>query len=303
MSDMSDNPVSPIEPVEPAPKARSPLPLVLGIAAVVALVIGVVIVARDGGTSGGDAATLLSAAPDAAAEAGRARLTFTASMEGEGMTFELDGEGVEDFRTGELSMTMSMMGVELEQRIVDGIVYQRLPEIARPGGLDTEWYGIAQPAMAGGAASPFGSMQGGAGFLNALRGMGHEVTELGDDEIDGEAVTGYEVVIDMGAAIEQLPADQRDDLEPALEGMRAMGMGDLPMTVWLNDDGLPARVIADLDLGIGTMTMQIDYADFGTDAVIEAPPAERVRIFESMQELQEVLGSSTGFGTAVEPAS
>jgi hypothetical protein len=290
---MADLPTE-LEPIpEPAPKRRSPLPFVVGIIAVLALVAGVVVVASDGEDEGEVAAIdLLGAAPDAAREAGRAHMTITASMEGDGLTLDVNAEGVEDFASGEMAMTMMLMGVDIEMRVVDGFLYQRLPAMARPPGIDTEWIGVPTPAQqAGLSADPMSSLQGGAAMLDGLRGMGNDITELGRDEIDGVEVTGYAVTIDLTRAIENIPEGAgRDDAEIGLDAMRAMGMDSWPMKIWLDGDGLPVRMQVDLELPVGTMAMQIDYSDFGTDEPIEAPPAEDVHLFDSLAEMQEVLG-------------
>jgi hypothetical protein len=294
MSDIAVEPTS-------EPKRRSPVPVVLGALALVALVAGVVVVASDGNDGGGDAVALLSAAPDAAHDAGTARTVITVTVEGGGMNLTMEGEGAVDFASGAQELSMSMMGIDLEMRFVDQVVYLRMPDVARPPSVDTEWIAFSAEAaggQVGAGANPMASMQNGAAMLDALRGISRDVDELGAEEINGQDATGYRVTIDMAKAIEQLPEDRRAEARASLDQMAAMGMDEWPMDVWLNDDGLPVRMSMDMglpagDIGEGaSMRVQIDFLDFGADLAVEAPPTAEVTHLSGMTELDELFGAA-----------
>lgn len=289
-----------VEPT-PEPKRRSPVPIVLGALALVALVVGVVVVAGDGNDGGGDAIALLSAAPDAAEDAGTARMAITLTIDGGGMNLTMDGDGAVDFASGAQELSLSMMGIDMEMRVIDGVMYLRMPDVARPSRVGTEWIGFpieAAEGAVGAGANPMASMQNGAAMLHALRGISSDVDELGEEEINGQDATGYRVTVDMAKAIEQLPEDRRAEARASLDQMAATGMDEWPMDVWLNDDGLPVRMSTDIDLPAGdlgegaSMQVEIDYVDFGADLVIEAPPTAEVTQLSGMNELNELFGAA-----------
>jgi hypothetical protein len=278
-----------VEP-EPTPARRPLLPTILALAAVLAIVVGVIlVVVKDGDETATDAVGLLSAAPDAARDAGTARLTMTVSMSGAGADdFGFDGHGVVDFVTGASSFEMSMLGMSFEMRIVDGSMFMRLPSVAR-GSIEEEWIGFPadQPSSEGSIAS---FAPNGAGMIDALRGVG-DVEELGAEEVNGVQATGYRVTIDVDRALEAASEGDREELRAAVGQLGS----EWPMEVWVTDSGLPVRMEMSLSpTDLFDMTMRFDFTDFGVDADIQAPPADDVRFFEDPSEIDEILGDAPG---------
>ena len=59
-----------------------------------------------------------------------------------------------------------------------------------------------------------------------------------------------------------------------------------PMDVWIDDDGLPRRFTMDLTIpGTGSVSMRMDFSDYGRAVDVSAPPASETM---SMQELQSL---------------
>lgn len=267
---------------------RGPLWAAIVAALAVTVLLGglLAVVTDDGGET--DAIALLSAAPAAAVEAKTARIELRTEVGGSGMDMTMSGDGVVDFVTGASSMAMSMFGMDFELRTLDGTMYMRLPDVGRPPTMTQDWIGIPLPKAAG--ATPMATPNA-ASMLDSLRGMGNEVEELGDEEINGQQATGYRVTIDLARALEELPEDQQDWAQDSLEQMRAMGMTEWPMEVWLAGD-LPVRVAMDVDDigGAGVdMHMVIDYLDFGTDISVEAPAADQVLLLDDPTQLQQLF--------------
>ena len=245
-----------------------------------------------------DPLALLSSAPEAVLKARTARLVMKMEVDG-GVSMDMSAEGLVDFESGASSMTMSLMGTEMEMRTVDGHLYVRMPEVGRPPGI-TEWVGM--PLAAAGAGSYTGSPNA-AGMIESLRGVSSDIEELGRDEVNGEDAIGYRVTIDMERALAQVPEEDRARVEESMAQMRAMGMADVPMEVWVTDDGLPVRMVMELrDVG-GTgagMRMQMDYVDFGVPVDITAPPADDTTMVQDQAELQQLFGGTQAEGTVEE---
>ena len=269
---------------EPTPPKRSPLPIVLGLLAVVALVVGIVLVASDGDDGGtDDPVTLIGGAPDAAREAGSARMTMTMEMSGGDMpmNLDIDGEGLVDFVTGDSSFDMSMFGMDFTMRYLDETMYMQLP--------DGRWAAMSL-SLAGGAT---GSMTPNAtGFLEALRGISTEIEELGSREINGQDAQGFRATVDVDEAVEQAPPDYRDLVADSLAQAEAAGMTEIPTEIWVTDDGLPVRLVMDLTTDLFDMSMTMDYLDVGIDVDIEKPPAAETITVEDPQQLQELMMSA-----------
>ena len=274
--------------------------VVIGVLAVIVLLGGLLVVLADDGGSGGDPAVLLSGAPDAARDAGTARIAMTTSASGLGISMDVVGEGLIDFETGNMTFEMQMFGTSMEMRAVDRMLYLRLPEAGRSPGMTHSWVGMPAEAGAGFTGPP---LTGAGGFLDALRGMSDDVTELGRNEVNGYEATGYRVTIDMARAVEQAPESSRDELEDALSQMRAMGLERWPMEVWVTDEGLPVRMVMETPVQQGLeVRVQIDLTDFGIDVDIERPPSEDTLVVTDITDLNGLLGP--GFNPfASEPAA
>lgn len=238
-----------------------------------------------------DPLALLSSAPEAAMDAGTARIVMKTELTG-GLSMEMSAEGLVDFATGSSTMTMSMMGTEFEMRMVDQHLYMRLPDAGRPAGLTTAWVGM--PVTAAGAGSYTGSPSA-SGMIDALRGVSSDIEELGRDEVNGQDAVGYRVTVDMERALQQVPEADRARAQESMAQIAAMGIKDMPMEVWVTDAGLPVRMVMELEnAGAGAgMRMQIDYVDFGLPVDITAPAAEDTTMVQDQAQLQQLLGGGS----------
>lgn len=242
----------------------------------------------------GDPIALLSSAPDAAQAARTARIVMTMEMDG-GMSIDMSAEGLVDFESGDASLTMSMMGTEFETRTVDEHVYFRLPDLGRPPNITTAWVGA--PVDAAGPGSYTGSPSA-AGMIDSLRGVSNDIKDLGREEVNGEDANGFRVTIDLARALEQVPEADRARAQESMAQLNAMGMAEMPMDVWVTDDGLPVRIVMEMENlgGTGTgsgMRMQMDYVDFGLPVDITPPPAEETTMAQDQAQLQQLLGGQS----------
>ncbi|MEU3844725.1 hypothetical protein AB0E88_32435 [Streptomyces sp. NPDC028635] len=219
------------------------------------------------------------AAYDRTAEAGTAKLTVRVRATADGQTAASDGRGVVDLKDGDSALTVTAQGRPVEQRVVDRILYQKVPGARTPAGKP--WVRVDLKRMAaqqGLGTQGIGDPARSTAFAKAVTDRG--VTEAGRETVGGVATTRYRVTVDVAA----LPggADLRRQLGPAV-----------PMQLWLDDDGrirrqqietavrtpIPASApasgqsAAPQQLRIVTV---LEYSDFGTDVDVEAPPAGQV---------------------------
>lgn len=170
--------------------------------------------------------------------------------------------------------------------VVDGeTTYVKMGFLASFLGADAEWISMPTEGDASDVTGfGFPGMDDPTGFLEALRGIGADIDELGTAEVNGVEATGYRVLVDLRAAAAAEGADD-EALDELLDGF---GDVAIPFEVWLTDDGLPVRVALSLsgeelaaidvegELAGGSMEMVIDFSDFGEDVTIEVPDPSEV---------------------------
>ncbi|MFF7236372.1 hypothetical protein [Streptomyces collinus] len=229
--------------------------------------------------------------------AGTARMTVTSKVVAEGQALTGHGSGVADLAHGASRFDLTSQGTTIEQRVVDGAVYQR-PTGARrgavPGGktwmkIDLARLGRTGPA---GGSRPTDPMEP----LRYLKDAGRaHVTRVGDQTLDGTRTTHYRVAVPVSVLA-------RGDAGQEQELRRQLGTDRLPVEVWLDGQGRLRRERVLLTLhplkqrtpGHGntrvTSTTEVRLTDFGTDVKVTAPPAA---------DTADVTGRTTGSaGTA-----
>lgn len=187
-------------------------------------------------------------------------------------------------------------------------VYLRMPMLASMGTQGgPEWIKVdATKAGAGTAASGMlGTLGGGGGtgdpsaYLEALQGVGADLTTVGHEPIGGIDTTHVRAVVSMRKALEASGIDRarmQQAMEPLTSEQR-QALDDLtfPVDVYVDAQGLVRRITISSDLGetakamTGTSvrsglpddahlktTTTYDFSDFGAPVVIDVPPADQV---------------------------
>lgn len=202
-----------------------------------------------------------------------------------GETTTVEGEGEEHF--GDDQRRLTTRGAQGEQEIVvDGSqAYLLLPARGAEqwGRLDLadQPAGTAGPVAAGGALA----LRSSRTILELLRDASTDAGEAGEDEVEGEAATRYEVTVDLAAAGEaQDPAGGRGAAaDPAQTE-------ELAMVVWVDADERIRRVsyttdVAPPDAGNApadappepySVTVTLTYLEFGVDAGITLPEEDTI---------------------------
>jgi predicted small secreted protein len=248
---------------------------------------------------------------------GTARFTIeieTAGTAGQDGTQPVTVEGEEDFDAELRRMTFEGPQGELDMIVEGTTMYIELPATE-----DEQWLRLELEELVQGEAG-FGGpggvpSQNPRDNLEILSAAARDAQEAGEEDVDGETTTRYDLVIDLDQA-----ADTAEpDTEEALERMRAQtGVQTFDMSVWVDEDDRIRRISYTLDLGQaqveetteegeveadpqGEITVTVDYFDFGGDVNIEVPDDDQVidadeeqirRSFQQADQMED--GGTTG---------
>jgi len=241
-----------------------------------------------------------TASRTAAAKTARTRFLITvASIPGLEGRVTMTGEGVVDFEHKNQSMTMNMAELfaklpegerptsdgeaTLELRVVDAIMYMRLPMLRQlDPSLDGKWLKIDLAAAARSAGIDPSALTGSsvgqdpASYLSILGGADQkDVKRVGNETIDGVETVHYHANIDMVAAMDRLAAasSDRSKLGKLVE---QMGLKTMPVDAWADADGRVRKVQMVTAVSGQQATMELGFSDFGLAVDVSAPPAAEV---------------------------
>jgi hypothetical protein len=166
--------------------------------------------------------------------------------------------------------------------VIDGEdAYINLGAMGAPYGIDgSKWIKTTldevNAAVGGVSGSGSPSATNPASFTDLFRGVDadEDVEVQGREEVRGEQVTHLIANANVAAAIAAAPAEQKDAVEAQFG---ALGVDEVPLHVWLGDDGIPRRLeliaergqFASLQ-GVG-MTVVIEPYDVGKPVTVEVP--------------------------------
>ncbi|MDQ1038626.1 hypothetical protein QFZ75_005042 [Streptomyces sp. V3I8] len=227
-------------------------------------------------TKGASESQVVRAAYRKTTAADTARMTLATKAAAAGKTVTVRGTGVMDLEDGDSTMTMTSQGQKIEQRVLDGVVYQKVPagqraQLDLPAGKT--WMKI-DPARLNGSNGQVNDPAESFAFTKGV--TDRDVTKVGTETIDGTRTTHYRVKVTVKdlAKGDQAKADQLE---------KQLGTSALPLEMWLDDEGRLRQETIKLTLsprtGEGqkeqtvTSTTTLKFTDFGTEADVEAPPA------------------------------
>ncbi|WP_206790141.1 hypothetical protein [Amycolatopsis sp. MtRt-6] len=235
-----------------------------------------------------DAIQLASASKQGTVKSKSAKFTMEGSAAGQSMTAS-GAMSMEETDT-KFSMTTTAGGETTEMRLVDKVMYIKLPASdQKEMGTDKAWAKISadgsdplSQAM-GGMLSQSAEQSDPSKMLDQISKTGRIISS-DQTELNGEKVNHYKVELDVAKAIDQftaqVPAAARDKLTDMLKGKDIK----LPAELWLNKDNLPVQVTMDqgpmmqaLGAPGGTdAKFTMKYTDWGTQVDVAAPPADQV---------------------------
>jgi hypothetical protein len=272
-------------------------------------------------TGGESAEAILASAATNAAGAGSSNVDFSITIQvpqQEG-PLTLSGDGAFNYETqqGELTYDFgdlfaatgqSLPGADEPIEIIldENVIYMKwgLLSSVLPGAK--EWIKVDVEALAGQEGIDLSQLQSinqgdPSQILEYLRASG-SVEEVGTEEVRGVETTHYKGVIDLDKVAELAPEDVRAQLQQSVDQLKEQaGVSELPVEVWVDGDGLPARIQYSFDGSIAaaatgtdtegfTTIFTMELYDWGTDVTVEPPPASEV---SDLAELTEQLGVTT----------
>ncbi|NEA49826.1 hypothetical protein [Streptomyces sp. SID10815] len=239
---------------------------------------------KDGAAGAGSSATPKARAVQDAyrktVAADSARMTVTSEAVTEGQKVTAHGNGVVDLKDGASTMTVTSQGNRIEQRVVDGILYQKPSGSQRaelPGGKSWMRIDLKRLARSGSAGRTDASDPAEPiGYVKSVRSG--DVTRIGEETVDGAATTHYRVNVPVSALA-------KGDTAQAQELSRQLGSTKLPVDLWLDDQGrmrqervrMSMKPLAQRTPGKEntrvTSTTVLKFSDFGTDVEVTPPAA------------------------------
>jgi hypothetical protein len=220
--------------------------------------------------------------------------------------FDIAGTGLVDLTNGDADLVLSVPifdrlggvghGGTIEERIVGGVVYARLPAaLMRAGGLApaVQWLRIDPGRNVKAPGSTLSQSQvDPAGELAFLDAVSDNVRTVGVEAVRGAQTTHYTATVADGSATALGAA--RTALGARLGAVGAkLGAAPLTVDVWIDGAGVARRVVVSLPLSIPgvpadsvvspSMGMQADFYAFGGQVHVVAPPKSSVRPFAALR--------------------
>lgn len=230
---------------------------------------------------------LVAAAKQSTAEKKSAK--FTMSFTGMGQTMNGSGVGRFDGANSAMSMTMQLMGQNMEMRLVDRAMYMKMPGM--PGTDPAKsWIKMSLDDVPGGGAALENSDP--AKVMETLVQSG-TIKKSEETQLDGKDVVHYVIDVDVVKMMDQMGGGQADAKTKKM--IQDSGIKTIPMELWLDSENLPVQMVMDMGpmmrqaaeksgstapAGTGEMKMTLKYSDWGTDVAVEAPPADQVSDFK-----------------------
>src|SRR5262249_26849788 len=153
--------------------------------------------------------------------------------------------------------------------------------------MDGKHWLKVDPASLGVAPDSGSSAFGGdaGSTVGSLRGV-DDVTRVGTETVGGVPTTHYRGVIDVQKALAKLPPKLRDQMQST----PGFGQANWNVDVWVDADGLPRKMVVDVDSSVMRLSEQFEFSDFGDSVDLTAPPADDVADFA------QVFGNLLGGG-------
>ena len=266
-------------------------------------------------SEGGDPADRLAAVEQATRDAGSVQATTTVSLDGlpGAGSFSMEGTGVSSTISKNAEMTMEMSGlpqagqpgdepITQEVRQVEGTTYLRSPVLGAP----TPWVSVPPDARNSMATGGLGDDP--MSTVALLELVSGEITEIGTEQVNGVATTHYSFEADLAAAA------QAQGGAGTTQQLRQLGLDSVPLDVWLDEENRLRRMEMTASLsglaptgggadGEPTMTMRVNYLEYGADLRVEAPPQDQVTPISELGGGQGAAGGGLAPSAGPSPAA
>ncbi|MET7732123.1 hypothetical protein ABZT02_12240 [Streptomyces sp. NPDC005402] len=210
------------------------------------------------------------------ARTARIKLATTVAAGGDSET--ITGSGVLDLQDGTSRMRMGQGGRQLEQRIVNQVLYQKPPEASGQLPAGKTWMKIDLQRLNASQGTGGPAMSDPASSFAYTKSLSEkDVRKVGDESVNGVSTTHYRVDLDLSKLAGGDSAQERK--------LRAQLGDSVPVDLWIDEDGLTRRQQIRMTVkdtaqsgGAGASARQaqakvvMDFSGFGTDVDVAAPP-------------------------------
>ncbi|MET7369518.1 hypothetical protein ABZS61_27400 [Streptomyces sp. NPDC005566] len=261
--------------------------------------------------SGAAVTQMLTAAykKTAAAKSAKVHMTMEMPVATDGGSMEMSGT----MGWGPAVMDMTMKGEafqispdapeQIRMVMLDDVMYMDMGSEAAAGMDGKRWMKMdfAAIAEASGDAAAQKQLTRGMEGMNqdpaqqlALLLESPNLKHVGAEKIGAVETQHYKgslSVKEMLAANESLDVLTDEDRKSLLANVEKSGIKGYDTEVWVNEDGYPMRMDVGMDTPQGEITIVAEYADYGTDVAVTAPPASAT--FDLMEMLEELGQGAT----------
>lgn len=240
----------------------------------------------------GEAAAIEQAVDTTVAEGSAAFRAETTVDDDQAGSQTFEGEGVVDLTGERRQLTFDTPAGQVIVLTEGTDAYLRVP-----GETDAGWVQVDLAEAAGGEDElrrlGLHPLQDPTVNLDLLRAA-DRVEEHGEEMLDGDTTTHYEVTVDSERAAQQARDDVREAIDEATGGADAQ----ITLEVWIDEQDRIRRIVQDdvmidADGASATATITLELFDFGADAP-ETTPAQDELIELDPSLLRELLGQIEG---------
>lgn len=223
-----------------------------------------------------------------------AAMSLDVSVSGAGLgrqDVSITGTGLIDMVNREAQFTAQVPGTggSIEERVVGGVLYVRIPGAQSAlGGKTWASVDISQylASQGGGLGSLTGSTTDPSQILSLLQGVSDSVTTVGTTQVGGVAVTEYRATLDLTKLAASNP-----QLAGSLRQLSSqIHLSSIPIEIFVDSEGHLRRMVMDLSFdpsalpgapssgaaGPVDVKMTVNLSNFGTPVQVSAPPAADV---------------------------
>ncbi|MFI8234771.1 hypothetical protein ACIGDI_38845 [Streptomyces sp. NPDC085900] len=230
-------------------------------------------------------------------QAKTARITLATTVSAGSDNETITGSGVLDLRNGTSRMRMGQGSRQLEQRVVDRVLYEKPPATGGQLPKGKSWMKVdlrrLDTSRSGGGAAMSDPADSFA-FTKSLSEK--EVRKLGEETVNGVSTTHYRVGLDLSKLAKGDSAQERRLRER---------LGDsVPVDLWIDKDGRTRRQQIQMTVKNSARTsgssafprqahakVVMNFSDFGTAVHVTAPPAGQT------VDVTAKVSQQTGTGT------
>ncbi|WP_406182419.1 hypothetical protein [Streptomyces canus] len=211
------------------------------------------------------------------AKTARIKLATTVAAGSDSET--ITGSGVLNLQDGTSRMRLGQGGQQLEQRIVNRVLYQKPPAASGQLPEGKSWMKVDLQRLNRSQGTGGPAMSDPANSFAYTKSLSEkDVRKVGEETVNGVSTTHYRVDLDLSKLAEGDSAQERK--------LRAQLGDDVPVDLWIDEDGLTRRqqirmTVKDTAQTGGTdasarpaqAKVVMDFSGFGTEVDVAAPPS------------------------------